>query len=163
MRGKKGTSNCLHFLFTFSSFLFSLCLSLYLSVLPSLCFIFSLSLCFLSEESLWSLVLWNTNIKIRWFQLQLFKAEKQQKMGGMLWPQSRHQHAETCMYAGYENKHHTRCHALISPAPYPSYGPCVCVPCTCLYACESLKGEKKNCLSMIKFGYQPKLCNSGLN
>lgn len=42
-------------LFTFSSLRFSLYLSLYLSVLPSLCFIFSLSLCFLSEKSLWSL------------------------------------------------------------------------------------------------------------
>lgn len=44
---------------TFSSFLFSLslslCLSLCFSELPSLCLVFSLSLCFFSEESLCSL------------------------------------------------------------------------------------------------------------
>lgn len=79
------------------------------------------------------------------FSFNYSKQKKQQKMGGMLWPRSRHQHAETCIYAEYENKHHTRCHALISPVPFPSYGPYVCVPfpCTCLYACESLKGKKK--------------------
>lgn len=52
---------------------------------------------------------------------------------------------ETCICKEYKkiNTHHTCCHALIYPVPYPSCGPYVCVPslCTCLYACGSLQEE----------------------